>query len=314
MTAPLYLLTGEPFLADEALDKLRREVESDPLSEVSFDADVAAADLVSALQTSSLLGGTRLVIVHGAESLLKEHAEALAHYAEAPSPSSVLALVASGKTKLDAIIKKHGAVVTLEAPKGRRLATWVRERARSHSITIDDKSAWTLIDAVGTELRELDGSLAQLATLKGPGEKIVPADVKGAFPRLADERIYAFTDAVGERRIAPAMTALRRLLDQGEEPLVVFGSLVAHVRRLLRVRRYVDQGTRAVATVAGMPEWRAERLAKQAATYKEEELVSALSLLAETDVELKGDFPSPAAALERAVVQIVGGVKQPSLY
>ena len=314
MTAPLYLLTGEPFLADEALDKLRREVGSDPLSEITFEADVAAADLVSALQTSSLLGGTRLVIVTGAESLLKEHAQALSSYAEAPSPSSVLALVASGKTKVDAIVKKHGAVVALEAPKGRRLATWVRERARAHSMVIDDRTAWTLIDAVGTELRELDGALAQLVTLKGPGEKVVPADVKGAFPRLADERIYAFTDAVGERRIAPAMTALRRLLDQGEEPLVVFGSLVGHIRRLLRVRRYVDQGTRAVASVAGMPEWRAERLAKQAATYKEEELVSALSLLAETDVELKGDFPSQAAALERAVVTIVGGVKQPSLY
>ena len=95
---------------------------------------------------------------------------------------------------------------------------------------------------------------------------------------------------------------------------MLFGSLVAHVRRLLRVRPYVEHGTRAVADVAGLPEWRAERLAKQASAYKEEELVEALSLLAETDIEMKGEFPSPEAALERAVVQIVGRVKQPSLY
>ena len=314
MSAAVYLLSGEAFLADEALDKLRKEVGSDPLSDVVFDSDVEVSELLGALQTPSLLGGNRLVVVHNAESLVKEQAEAIATYAEAPSSSAVLALVAAGKTKVDAVVKKHGAVIGLDTPKGRRLATWIREQARVHRLTVDDKAAWALIDTVGGELRDLDGALSQLSTSQGDKAKIGAADVKRAFPRLADERIYAFTDAVGDRRIAPAMTALRRLLEQGDEPLVLFGSLAAHIRRLLRVRPYVEQGTRAVAEVAGLPEWRAERLARQARTYKEEELAEALTILAETDIEMKGEFPSPEAALERAVVQIVGGVKQPSLY
>ena len=314
MSAAVYLLSGEPFLADETLAKLRREVGSDPLSDVTFGSDAEVAELMGALQTPSLLGGRRLVVIHGAESLLKEQAEAIASYVEAPSDSAVLALVASGKTKVDGAIKKHGAVIALEAPKGRRLVGWVRERARQHGLSVDDKAGWALMDSVGVELRDLDGALSQLATSLGSGGRVGAAEVRRAFPRLADERIYAFTDAVGERRIAPAMTALRRLLEQGDEPLVLFGSLVAHIRRMLRVRPYVDQGTRAVAEAAGMPEWRAERLAKQARTYKEEELVAALSLLATTDMEMKGEFPSPEAALERAVVQIVGGVRQPTLY
>lgn len=314
MTGALYLLSGEPFLGEEALDKLRQEVGGDPLSDVVFGSDVEVAELLGALQTPSLLGGRRLVVIHDAESLVKEQAEAIASYAESPSASAVLALVAAGKTKVDAVVKKHGAVIGLDAPKGRRLASWIRDRARVHRVVVDDKAAWALIDSVGGELRDLDGALSQLSTSLGHGAKIGVAEVKKAFPRLADERIYAFTDAVGERRIAPAMTALRRLLDQGDEPLVLFGSLAAHIRRLLRVRPYAEQGTRAVAEVAGLPEWRAERLAKQARSYKEEELAEALTILAETDIEMKGEFPSPAAALERAVVQIVGGVKQPSLY
>ena len=314
MSAAVYLLTGEPFLAGEALSKLRREVGSDPLSDVTFDSDVEVAELMGALQTPSLLGGARLVVVHGAESLLKEQAEAISAYVEAPSGSAVLALVSSGRSKVDAAVKKHGAVITLEAPKGRRLVGWIRERARDHSITIDDRGGWALVDSVGVELRDLDAALSQLATSLGNGAKVGATEVRKAFPRLADERIYAFTDAVGERRIAPAMTALRRLLEQGDEPLVLFGSLVAHVRRMLRVRPYVDQGKRAVADASGLPEWRAERLMNQARSYTEEELAHALTILAETDIEMKGDFPSPEAALERAVVQIVGGVKQPTLY
>ncbi|HEY7875955.1 MAG TPA: DNA polymerase III subunit delta [Actinomycetota bacterium] len=312
MTAPAYLLSGEEFLAAEALDKVRAEVATDPLSEVAFEADASATELLEALSTPSLLGGRRLVVVRGAQDLKKEHAEALAEYLESPSPETVLVLVASGRTKLDAAIKKHGAVVPLEAPRGRRLAGWVVQRARAYGLRMDDRGGWALIDACGTELRDLDGAISQLATGSGSGARVGPAEVRRMFPRLADQRVFAFTDAVGDRRLAPAMGSLRRLLEQGDEPLVLFGSLVAHVRRMLRARRYADEGTAAVADALGLPGWRAERLQKQARGYREEELVAALGILAAADVEIKGGDLPPEVALEKAVLQIVSGEKVPT--
>lgn len=307
MTAPAYLLAGEEFLASEALDKVRAEVAADPLSEVAFTADAAPAELVEALTTSSLLGGRRLVIVRNAQELKKDHAEALAEYLESPSPDSVLVLVAAGRTKLDAAVKKHGAVVALEPPRGRRLAGWVRERARARGLKMDDRGGWALIDAVGTELRDLDGALSQLSTGSGPDGRVGAAEVRRMFPRLADQRVFAFTDAVGDRRMELAMGSLRRLLEQGDEPLVLFGSLVAQVRRMLRARRYADQGSAAVGEALGLPGWRAERLQKQARSYREEELVAALGILAAADVEIKGGDLPPEVALEKAVLQIVSG-------
>ena len=309
MSVPAYLLTGQTFLADEAIDKIRVEHVTDPLSELSFDPGAEAAEIIGALQTSSLLGGKRLVIIRDAEGLKKEHAEALAAYLQSPSPDSVLVLVAEGRTKLDADIRQHGAVVALDIPKGRKLATWVRQRATEHKLKLDDRGAWMLIDSVGTELRDLDGALSQLVTSLGAGAKIGTAEVKRAFPRLADERIYAFTDAVGDRQLAVAMTTLRRLLDQGDEPLVVFGSLNAHVKRMLRARRYAERGPKAVGEAMGLPGWRAERLQRQARSYREEELINAMATLAETDVEMKGGDLPPEAALERAVIRIVGGTR-----
>jgi DNA polymerase-3 subunit delta len=306
MGAPAYLLTGEQFLADEAVERVRKETDADPLSEVGLDASVETHELIGALQTPSLLGGRRLVVVRDAQDLNKEQGEAIAAYLESPSPSAVLVLVASGKTKVDAAMKKLGAVIALEAPKGRRLVGWIKERSTARKIKLDDRAAWALIDAVGTELRDLDGALEQLALSSGDG-RITNAVVRKAFPRLADERTFAFTDAVGERRLAPAMATLRRLLEQGDEPLMIFGALSAHMKRMLRARRVADKGARAVGEAMGLPEWRAERLQKQARSYKEEELVSAMDVLARTDVDMKGEFPSPEAALERAVVQIISG-------
>jgi DNA polymerase-3 subunit delta len=195
--------------------------------------------------------------------------------------------------------------VTLDAPKGRRLAAWVRERAREHRLKLDDRGAWSLIDAVGSELRDLDVALGQLSTGLGEGAKVGAAEVRRAFPRLADERIYAFTDAVGERKPAASVGMLRRLLEQGDEPLMLFGALVAQVRRMLVARRVVEQGPRAVADLLRMPEWRAERLHRQARSYREGELMDAMEVLAECDVEMKGGDLPPEVALERAVLRIV---------
>jgi DNA polymerase-3 subunit delta len=302
-----YLLTGESFLAEEALDKIRRSESTDVLSEVTFDPSSEAAELVEALETASLLGDRRLVVIRDAQDLKKDHAEALAAYLESPSPSSVLVLVSSGRTKLDAVVRTKGDVIALEAPKGRRLVSWLRDRARARRLKLDERAAWALVDAVGNELRDLDAALEQLATGIGPDTSVDAAKVRSMFARLADERIYAFTDAVGDRRLPLATSTLRRLLDQGDEPLVLFGALVAHVRRLLRARRYVDQGARLVGDALGLPTWRAERVQRQARSFTEDELVASMDVLAETDVEMKGDFPSPEGALERAVIRIVTG-------
>jgi len=314
VTSHVYLLTGEPFLASEALAKIRAQEGTEQLSEAVFDASVDVAELMSALETPSLLGGLRLVVVHDAEDLKKDQLQALERYLASPSDQAVLVLVASGRTKLEPIVRSAGSVVALEAPKGRRLVAWIRERAAEHRVRFDDRGAWALIDAVGNELRDLDGAIQQLATQLGTGAKIGAAEVRQAFSRLADERIYAFTDGVGDRRLPPAMTALRRLLDQGEEPLVVFGALTSQVRRMLRARRYAEQGARAVGDALGLPGWRAERLQKQAMAYREEELVAAMAALADADVELKGGDIPPEAALEKVVTRIVTGTVPATMF
>lgn len=307
MSTQEYLISGQPFLAEEAIGKIRAEHGTDPLSELSFAAGDETAEFMGALQTSSLLGGKRLVVIRDAQDLKKEQADALIAYLESPSPDSVLVIVADGKTKVDAAIRANGAFVALDTPKGRKLAAWVRERAADHKIKVDDRGAYALVDTVGSELRDLDGALSQLATSLGGGARVSQSDVWKAFPRLADERVFAFTDAVGDRKLSVAMSTLRRLLDQGDEPLVLFGSLNAHIKRMLRARRYAERGAQAVGDALGLPGWRAERLQRQSRSYREEELIAAVATLAETDIEMKGGDLPPAAALERAVVRIVEG-------
>lgn len=309
MSSPVYLLLGEAFLSEEALDKIRAEAETDHLSEDVFQADVEPATLMSALETPNLLGGRRLVVVYDAHDLKKEHLAALERYLSSPSPYAVLVLIANGRNKLEPLVKGVGSVVSLAPPKGRQLVTWIRQRAAEHRLKIDDRGAWALTDAIGNDLRELDGALSQLATGLGSGARIGAAQVREMFSRLADERMYAFTDAVGDRRLPQAMTALRRLLDQGEEPLVILGALSNQVRRMMRARSHAERGgAGAVGKALGLPGWRAERLEKQARSYSDEELAAAIQVLSDTDVTIKGSDMPDSIVLEAAVTRIIGGV------
>lgn len=305
MSQDVYLLAGEAFLADEALDKIRAEAETDPLSEVVLDSTATSSEILEALGTPTLLGGRRLVIVNDAHDLKKDEREEFERYIENPSPSAVLVMIASGRTPLSKAVEKNGAVVSLEIPKGRKLVAWLRERARTRRLKLDERAAWALTDSVGSELRDLDAALDQLLTALGANAVVSVAEVRRVFPRLADERIFAFTDAVGERRLSNAMTALRRLLDQEDAPLMVFGALSSHIKRLLVARTHSDGGPRAVGAALGLPEWRARRLHQQARSYRQEELTHAVQILADTDMEMKGGDLSPEIALERAVILIV---------
>lgn len=303
----MYLLSGDEFLVEEALERVRAETRAQPLAEGVFDDSSDVAEILTALETRSLFGGKRMVVVHGAEGLTVQQAGEIAGYLESPSEDSVLVLVAARKTKLDDAVRKAGSVVTLEAPRGRNLAEWVRRRASARTLEFDDRAAWALIDAVGGDLRALDAAVEQLASGLKDRTRVGAADVRHAFPRLADERMYVLADAVGDRRLPLAMTTLRRLLDQGEEPIVLLGVVAAHMRRLIRAHPHVAGGARAVGSALGLPRWRAEHVVRQARAYREDEIGAALAALAEADVAIKGgDLPGDVA-LERAVLQIVTG-------
>ncbi|MFN2525087.1 MAG: DNA polymerase III subunit delta, partial [Actinomycetota bacterium] len=194
MTKPVYLLRGDDFLVDEALDELRRELKSDPLSEVGFDSSADMAEILTAVRTPSLLAEGRLVVLRDAQGLTKDQAAAIADYLEEPSSGSTLVLTASARSKVDDAVKRSGAVVAVEAPRGRGLLTWVKQRAAARDLKFDDRAGWSLIESVGGELRDLDGALEQLLTGLGPGARVSQRDVLNAFPRQADERMYVLTD------------------------------------------------------------------------------------------------------------------------
>jgi DNA polymerase-3 subunit delta len=310
-----YLISGDDaFLVSQALDDVLKDGGHE-VEHVPPGADVG--QVLESLRTPSLFGGRRVVVLRDVEQLPAEAQRELAQYLGDPSPTGLLVLVAARPIpKLAQAVRGAGRVI--DAGRGRRgdVLTWLREQSRKAGLKASSDALNALLEAVGEERMALARALEELALAFGSGSaegrdardardaRIGAEEVRRQFRGRADVRIFGFVDAVADRQTGPALEALHRLVRQGEAPYALFWTLSRHFRQLLSVG---DQGPALVARSLGMPDWRAEKLVRQARGFPAGALVRAYRALADADRRMKRSEGPEMLSLERAVVAITTG-------
>jgi DNA polymerase-3 subunit delta len=276
--------------------------------------DASGADAVAACNAIGLFGGgRRLVIVDQVERWKVDDVKEVAAYLAAPSPDTVLALVA-GELKAEAplakAVAKAGEVLVYDVPK-RRLPEWVGEQFARLGAKADADACRTLVEIVGEDLDELATEIDKLATWAA-GETITAADVAQLAVGLAETPIFAVTDAWGARDVGGVLAATEALLERSHrarsgELVRLVASLVSHVGRVRRISRLAEEGVRPrdAAGRLKMHPFAAEKAWKQAQNFSTDELAQAIVRLARLDAASKGGSRLPPdLELERALVDV----------
>ena len=178
------------------------------------------------------------MIVDGVDRWKAADAKAIADYLEAPTPETVLALVAA-EIKADAPLAKAcakaGDVLVYDTPK-RKLADWVAEQFARRGATAERDAARALVELVGDNPDELAGEIDKLATWAGT-DAVTPQIVQELSAGRAETSIFSLTDAWGRRDVAAVLGACEALLERSplprsrELPRIV-GLLTSHVGRV----------------------------------------------------------------------------------
>jgi DNA polymerase III subunit delta len=270
---------------------------------------LAPGELVS-LTAPSLFGGGCVVVVRDAHQAGKEVTGELARLAADPPPDVRLVITqaegARGKALL-ASLTGNGARV-IQCPKITRVADrmdFVREEFRAAGRAIDDGGVRALIDALGSDLREIASACAQLvADTSGViGQSVVARYYRGR----AEASGFSVADRAVEGRLADALELLRWALAVGVSPVLISSGLAQGVRLLGRVSGAPrGQGSAALAAEAGAPPWKIDRVRQQLRGWEADGIARALAAVAEADAQVKGEGTSPGYALEVAVRTIVG--------
>ena len=308
---PLVLITGdEPLLVDRAVHRTtaaarridpeveRRESPAAGLSPAEF------ADLVA----PSLFAEPRVVVVRGAQESSKELATALVSYAADPVDAVTLVVHHAGgarnKQLADALAKAGAAVLVCnKITKPAERIDFVRTEIKRAGGTTTPDAVAALVDAVGSDLRELASAASQMV-----------ADTDGMVDESAVHRYYrgraevtGFTiaDAVVAGDLPGALESLRWAEGVGVAPVLIADALADGIRTVAKVSGARPGNSYALAAELGMPPWKVDKARTAARGWTPAGLAVGMALVADLNASVKGAAADPDYALEKAVMDLV---------
>jgi DNA polymerase-3 subunit delta len=303
------LVSGpEGLLGDRAVERLvQRARERDAGVEVTrLDAGEYGTGTLGVVTSPSLFAEDRVVVVDAVERASDELITDALAYVAAPQSDVVLVLRHGGgqrgKKLLDTVRAGGWPVVSCEAvKKDAEKSAFVTAELRRAGRRAEAKAVRALLDAVGSDLRELAAACAQLVS-----------DTTGTIGAAAVERYYGgrieatgfrVADAAIEGDAGGAVALLRHALATGVDPVPVVAALGAKLRILAKVAATRGRGSGAVRELALAP-WQVDRALKDLARWTPEGLATAISAVAQADAEVKGESRDPRFAVERAVLRV----------
>jgi len=264
---------------------------------------------LAALTAPSLFGGGCVVVIRDAHNAGKDVAEELTRLAAEPPPDVRLVVTHAGGAKGKALLAGlagNGARV-LEYPKITRVSDrmdFVRQEFRAAGRTINDGGVRALIDALGSDLREIASACAQLAA--DTTGVIGQPEVARYYRGRAEASGFSVADRAVEGRLSDALELLRWALAVGVAPVLISSGLAQGVRLLGRVSGAPrGRGSAELAAEVGAPPWKIDRVRQQLRGWEPDGIARALGAVAEADAQVKGEGTSPGYALEVAIRTIV---------
>jgi len=308
--ARLHLMVGdEELLLERAVQSVYAAArEADPEAQLRRVriTDLTPGDL-NELVSPSLFAEARVMVLDAAHEGGADITAAITAYVPDPTDGITLVAVhaggARGKALADAL-RAAGAEIT-ECQKLTRFderVDFVRAEVRKAGGKISQDAVSVLIDAVGTDLRELTAAASQLV-----------ADAGGTIDDVAVRRYHRGRAevtgfAVGEKAVsgdrAAALEALRWALTVGVAPVLVADALADAVRTVARVGAAGRGDPYRLAGQLGMPPWKVRKAQAQARGWRPDGLATALAVVAEVNADVKGAAPDAGYALERAVLRV----------
>lgn len=306
--APVVLISGgEGLLADRATERLMLLArEADPGVEITrFDAAGYEAGTLALVASPSLFGEQKLVIADAVEQTNDDFLAEATDYVAQPAPDVVLVLRHSGavrgKRLLDAVKKAGHPVVTVDVIKrDADKADFVTAEFRRANRRIDAEAVRALVDAVGSDLRELAAACSQL--LADTAGAVTAQQVAQYYGGRVEATAFRVADAVAVGDVGQALVLLRHALATGADPVPIVAALAMKLRALAKVG--AARGRSISGRDLGMAPWQIDRARRELAGWTPEGLARAITAVAAADAEVKGGGRDPVFAVERAVLRV----------
>jgi DNA polymerase III subunit delta len=302
----------------DALNTARPGIEPEPIdaSESSLSA------IIDDARAMSLFASDRLMIVTSAETLMPRSedadpsTEALAAYVKSPTPGVILIFEATrwdlegeDKTKTERARRFFSAIPdVVEFPRFSSGDARIEldRIAKAANLKLDAAAAEALVEALASDVARIAVEVEKLSLY---GKPVTVDDLPLLVPDARQSTIFALVNALGRRDRMNALKTLDALVREGEYLPLALSFLATQFRMALVVKEANLRGASNVQAHfqrQGIPMWgsRAEQVAQTAAKFSNEQLERGLTLLFETDRDLRSARPDDRTVVENFVIRL----------
>lgn len=267
--------------------------------------DVDTYELAELL-SPSLFADERIVVLEAAAEAGKEAAAMIAAAAADLPSGTVLVVVHSGGGRAKALateLQSLGAVVhpCTKISKVSERVDFIRKEFRALGAKVDEDTVTALLDAVGSDVRELASACSQLVA--DTAGTVDAAAVRRYHIGRAEVKGFDIADKAVAGDVEGAAEALRWAMMRGEPLVVLADALAEAVHTIGRVAPLSGDPYRLAAQL-GMPPWRVQKAQKQARRWSRDTVATAMKEVAALNANVKGAVADADYAIESAVRRI----------
>ena len=306
----IYLILGaESALADRALSKLIAQLKEES-AEINtlFAGEISVGEISDAL-SPSLFSDRRALIIRDLQDLDEDAKVEITRYIENTDPTLTLILVhkggVKGKALLESIKKTKPELISCEPLKKESdKEEFVKNLFLDLGRKASPAAISALVNAAGTDLRELSASVSQLAT-DTPAGVIELNHVDRYHQGRIETTGFDVADQVMTGDVAQSLISLRHALTTGTDPVMITSAIASSLRGIAKVSG-VNRGQKSfeLAGELGMAPWQIDKARRQLNGWNASTLSNAVAAIAKCDAQVKGGASDPIYALERAIITI----------
>ncbi|MBV8444475.1 MAG: DNA polymerase III subunit delta [Candidatus Dormibacteraeota bacterium] len=298
---PILLIHGdEPHLVDASVHEWRMHIRATQLDAEVFDAPARLVDLHRSIAELPLIDPERAILVRDPPQLSSsarrgaDSADALAAVLRDRAPSTSVCIVVHGRVAPSnpvlSAVKDLGGTVVFHAQlkRGRELRAWLERDVARRELKLGQGSIDAIMNAAGTDLGVLSTELDKLEAL-ADGRPLTVQQVRRSLASDQSPEMWSVVEELLGPTPARGAAVLDRLLAEGRPTQYLLAILGGQLRDLLHAQSYLAlRGSQTgLAAELRIPDWRADRLARQARSVTPAMVMSWLHSLHDADRRVK---------------------------
>lgn len=322
--APVYLLFGaETYLRDLAAktiadlvlaDSSLREFNETEYSLINSQIShaLSSAEQMPMISAFRVIKITDVVVSASAnkDNLREDDEEILASYLNRPAKTSVVIFTASEfdkRRKISKLLLENSVAVEFKALEDVELIRWAKDRLKEFDAEADEKALRHLVGLVGNNVRRLTNEAEKLAVAALPDKLITFDLVESLVPDSRELSNFDLTDSLLSENKSRSLQILKKILDDGAEPLMLLGLIASNFRRLLMSKELMRQGVerREVARIMRLPYGKQEDFLATARRADTGKLTRVMQRLARTDAAIKNSVGGGGTGGSRLQIEML---------